>query len=255
MRLIRPWVKLLAVVVFTLTIYLIYIPGYLLSYPFDSIRAMWRNIYMRVWSYGMCLILNIRVTTKGTPPEPPFFLVSNHLSYIDIIPLYVNLKCTFVAKKEVYHWPVLGFIIMTMGVIFIDRSQKRDINRVNLILSKSSHPYQGIVVFPEGTTSGGTGVLPFRPPLLQYPADQNKKVHYSSLRYETDQSAGDQHAEVSVCFYGARDPFHKHLFKLASNKRINCTIIFCDEPIKSADRKILADKLHKGIQTIFDPMV
>ncbi len=252
---IRPWVKLLSAIVYTLTIYVIYMPGYLLTYPFKTFHSAWRNLYMRVWSHGMCLFLNIHVKTEGVPPKPPFFIVSNHLSYIDIISLYLNLKCTFVAKKEVRSWPVLGFMVMTMGVVFIDRSRKKDVVRVNQILSESLHKRQGIAVFPEGTTSGGEGILPFRPPLLQYPADMNLPVYYSSLRYETNEAKGDLHARESVCFFGAREPFHKHLFKLASNKRINCTVRFCEKPIKDGDRKQLAEKLREGVVSIFDPMV
>lgn len=159
------------------------------------------------------------------------------------------------AKKEVRSWPVLGFMVMTMGVVFIDRSRKRDVVRVNQILSESLHKRQGIAVFPEGTTSGGEGILSFRPPLLQFPSDMDMPVYYSSIRYETDEENGDLHARESVCFFGAREPFHKHLFKLASNKRIDCTVRFCEEPIKDGDRKQLAEKLREGVMSIFDPMV
>lgn len=255
MGLFKPWIKISSAVIYTLVTYLIYIPGFLLTYPFKAYHSAWRNLYMKVWSIGMCFFLNIRVTTVGTPPKPPFFMVSNHLSYVDIITLYLKLRCTFVAKKEVRSWPVLGFMVMTMGVIFIDRSKKRDVKRVNKILSESLNKNQGIIVFPEGTTSGGTGILPFRPPLLQFPADKNMPVHYSSLRYETDQEKGDLHAEESVCFYGAREPLHKHLIKLASNRRINCNITFSEEPIRGTDRKELAEKLHEGVRSIFIPMV
>lgn len=209
---------------------------------------------MRFWSKGACLILNIRVRMTGSPPEAPFFLVSNHLSYIDIIPIYLNLNCTFVAKKAVRHWPLLGFMVSTMGVIFVDRTRKRDVKRVNRILSESMTHHQGVVVFPEGTTSGGDRVLPFRPPLLQYPAEEEISVYTAAIRYETDEARGDSPAEDSVCFYGARDPFHKHLVKLAGNRRIDCSIRFGKTPVRDADRKELAEKCRKSVQQLFEPM-
>lgn len=199
------------------------------------------------------MALNIKVKTEGDPPQAPFFLVSNHLSYIDIIPLYLNLKCTFVAKKEVRSWPLLGFMVKTMGVIFIDRSRKRDVTRVNDILSQSLNKYQGIILFPEGTTSAGGSLLSFRPPLLDYPASEEIPVYYSTIHYRTAEDKGDPPANESVCFYGARDPFHKHVLKLAKNRRVDCTIRFCSDPVQRSDRKELAQKLHSSMSEIFEP--
>ncbi len=214
----------------------------------------WRNGYMRFWSRGACLILNIRIQKKGEPPKAPFFLVSNHLSYIDIIPMYLHLDCTFVAKKAVRHWPLLGFMVSTMGVVFVDRTRKRDVNRVNRILTESMTYHQGVVVFPEGTTSGGDRILPFHSSLLQYPAEETKPVYTAAIRYKTDEAHGDSPAKESVCFYGARDSFHKHLVKLAGNRRVDCVIRFGDTPVWDADRKKLADKCRKSVQQLFEPM-
>jgi lyso-ornithine lipid O-acyltransferase len=254
MKSVRASVKVILIILYTFTTYGIYLLGYvllkLIRFRIDS----WRNLFMRVWSIGNARILNLKITTIGEPPEPPFFLVSNHLSYLDIIPLFINLKCTFVAKKEVRSWPVLGFMVMTTGVIFVDRSRKRDVTRVNEILSDSLNNHQGVIVFPEGTTSAGNEILPFRPPLLEFPAASEIPVYYASIRYETDQERGDLPAEESVCFYGAREPLHTHIYKLAGNLRINCTIQFCENPITESDRKQLAVKLQEAVSSIFVPM-
>lgn len=246
-------VKIFFLIVFTLSIYLIYLPLYLLARVLHIRYEPLRNLYMYLWSVGMCMVLNIRVKTEGNPPTAPFFLVSNHLSYIDIIPLYLNVKCTFVAKKEVRSWPMLGFMVKTMGVIFVDRARKRDVTRVNDLMSKSLNKYQGMVLFPEGTTSGGERLLPFRPSLLDFPANRNLSVHYCTISYQTAEDKGDPPAEESVCFYNARDPFHKHVLKLAKNRRIDCKIRFCDRPVQCEDRKELAEKLRNSMSTIFEP--
>jgi len=246
-------IKIFFLIVYTLSLYLIYLVVFALIWLFKLPFEPLRNLYMYLWSKGMCVVLNIRVETEGEPPKAPFFLVSNHLSYIDIIPLYLNLNCTFVAKKEVRSWPLLGFMVKTMGVIFIDRSRKRDVTRVNEILSKSLNRYQGIILFPEGTTSGGEELLSFRPSLLDYPASEEIPVFYSTINYKTAEEKGDISANKSVCFYGARDPFHKHVLKLAKNRRIDCKIRFCSEPVQCGDRKELAQKLHSGMSRIFEP--
>jgi len=99
-------VKIFFLIVYTLSLYLVYLAVFALIWLFKLPYEPLRNLYMYLWSKGMCVVLNIRVETEGEPPQAPFFLVSNHLSYIDIIPLYLNLKCTFVAKKEVRSWPL-----------------------------------------------------------------------------------------------------------------------------------------------------
>lgn len=201
---------------------------------------------MRFWSKTVAKILNIHYHVSGAPPEAPFILVSNHLSYIDIIPMFIHMDCTFVAKKAVESWPGLGPMVKHTGVIFVDRSIRRDVTRVNAVLSESLSKHQGIVLFPEGTTTGGDKVLPFRSSLLNYPASEGISVHYSAIQYRTSES--DPSADETVCFYGARDPFHKHVFKLAGNKRIECRIEYGEESIQASDRKELAKKLHERVE-------
>ncbi len=136
---------------------------------------------MRFWARTTAGILSIKFQVIGTPPDAPFILVSNHLSYIDIVPMFINMNCTFVAKKEVESWPLLGPMVKHTGVIFVDRSIKRDVNRVNKLLSKSLNKNQGIVLFPEGTTTGGDRVLPFRSALLNYPASASSTLFGDSV--------------------------------------------------------------------------
>lgn len=255
MRKFRSIFKVSLLVLYTTTTYLLYLGPHAVSRLLGLNYQPIRNLHMNTWARGVSKILNIQIKVEGEAPKPPFFLVSNHLSYIDIVPMFLKLKCTFVAKKEVRSWPVLGFMVATMGVIFVDRSRKRDVKRVNSILTNSLTKYQGVVVFPEGTTSGGEKILPFRPPLLEYPSSEEIPVCFASIRYETDTAKGDLPAERSVCFYGARDPFHKHVMMLAANRRITCTMTFSDKAVIRKNRKELADELQKRVSEIFEPMV
>src|SRR6056297_3660026 len=174
-------IKIFFLIVYTLTLYLIYLVAFavlcLFKLPYEPLR----NLYMYLWSQGMCVVLNIKVKTKGEPPKAPFFLVSNHLSYLDIIPLYLNLKCTFVAKKEVRSWPVLGPMVKSVGVIFVDRNRRKDVTRVNELVSNVLNNDQGLILFPEGTSSAGSTVLPFHSSLLKLPAASGLPVHTVSL--------------------------------------------------------------------------
>lgn len=206
---------------------------------------------MHTWAYGVAKIFNLHIEVEGVPPEPPFFIVSNHLSYLDIIPLYLNLKCTFVAKKEVRSWPLLGPMVKSVGVIFVDRNRRKDVTRVNELVSNVLNKDQGLILFPEGTSSAGSAVLPFHSSLLKLPAASGLPVHTVSLYYET--ADGDQPAKESVCFYGARESFVNHVVKLSKTTKITCKVRFGATPVTSGDRKILAVKLREEVNKIFEP--
>ncbi|HKL15263.1 MAG TPA: lysophospholipid acyltransferase family protein [Balneolaceae bacterium] len=251
MSTLRAILRLFLLIVYTLTTFGIYLAGYLVVQLINVRYEPWRNLFMRSWARGVAFIFNIQVDAIGEPPKAPFFIVANHMSYLDIVPLYLNLRCTFVAKKEVRSWPVIGFMVKAVGVIFIDRNQRKDVKRVNELLNSSLNEYQGMIVFPEGTSSGGREVLTFHSSLLQLPAAANRPVHYCSLYYET--GIGDPPADHSVCFYGARESFTQHIWKFAQTRSIYCEIRFGQEPVKSSDRKELADKLHQKIEEIFRP--
>jgi lyso-ornithine lipid O-acyltransferase len=251
MRHIRAVIKIFGVILFTLTGYLFYLPVYLFIRLFGLHYEPWRNFFMRNWSRVIGWVLAIKVTRQGSPPKPPFFLVSNHVSYIDIIPMYLSMDCTFVAKKEVRSWPVMGFMVMTMGVIFVDRGRKRDVQRVNKLQAQSLNERQGVVLFPEGTTSDGAEILPLRSPLLEFPVSEGIPVHYATIHYKT--AEGDVHAGESVCWFG-RESFAQHIYKLAGNRRIYCTITFASEPVESGDRKVLKDRLEEKMNEQFEPI-
>jgi len=251
MTTLRASLRLFSLIIYTLTTFGIFLVGHFFLWLFKVRYEPWRNLFMRTWAQGVAFIFNIQVDAVGTPPKAPFFIVANHMSYLDIVPLYLNLRCTFVAKKEVRSWPVLGFMVKAVGVIFIDRNRRKDVKRVNDLLNQSLNEYQGIIVFPEGTSSGGREVLPFHSSLLQLPAAANRPVHYCSLYYET--GIGDPPADHSVCFYGARESFAQHIWKFAQTCSIYCEIRFGQEPVQSSDRKELADTLHDKIDGIFRP--
>ena len=251
MRKIRGYFRLFVLLIFTLTTFGIYWVGLAVPKLLQKRYEPWRNLFMRTWAEGVAFIFNMQVEIEGKPPQAPFFLVSNHLSYMDIIPLYLSLRCTFVAKKAVRSWPVLGYMVNAVGVIFVDRKRKTDVKRVNEELSRSMNMYQGLIFFPEATSSGGEEILPFHASLLQFPADEQIPVHTASISYATAKE--DPPARDSVCFFGARHGFLEHLMILSQTKKIYCKIKFGTKTEQSSDRKELALKLRENIQEYFEP--
>lgn len=211
-----------------------------------------RGYLLRTWGKTCCFILGIHLEVENTPPEPPFLLVSNHLSYLDVFVLFSQLRCLFVAKSDVKTWPLAGFIIKTCGILFIDRSRKRDVKRVNALISENITDDQGIILFPEGTTSPGLEVLPFKTSLLQYSATEHFPISHVSISYKTDDE--QKPAYNNVCWWGDVS-FMTHFWNLLHINKIKAKMVFGKEKILSDDRKELALKLHKCMADNFEPVV
>ena len=127
---LRGWIKLAGFAAVTLPTYLIL----LLSVPLlDLLRfpsGRWSAMLLRTWARWSARTLGMRVRVEGTPPEPPFLLVSNHLSYVDVLVLGSQLGSVFVARGDVEGWPLFGPLCRTGGSIFVKRESKRDLVRV-----------------------------------------------------------------------------------------------------------------------------
>ena len=121
-----------------------------------------------LWARGVLRLLRATLRVSGAPPEPPFFLVSNHLSYLDIVVLYSQVPCSFVAKSEVARWPAIGRLARMAGHLFVDRQRSASLPETLAGMREKLAIGTGVAVFPEATTSPGGEVLPF--PLVFLPS-------------------------------------------------------------------------------------
>jgi 1-acyl-sn-glycerol-3-phosphate acyltransferase len=189
---------------------------------------------------------------EGRPPEPPFFLVSNHLGYVDVVVLGAQFPCVFVAKADVAHWPVFGALCRVADTIFIDRTSKRDIPRVIARIRQVLASGRGVVVFPEGSSTNGAEVLRFRPSLLETAAIAGIPVSYASLSYSTPPGAPPAHR--AVCWWDEQT-FASHFLGLLGLPEIRASVTFGGETIQERDRKILAERLQYAVRAQFRPVV
>src|SRR5690625_3599580 len=139
--------KIVVFLIHMLASYLIFI---VLLYPlklFGVSKFRWKNKMVKGWAKRGLKLLGLELEVKGPVPEPPFFLVSNHLSYLDIPVYYSILNTTFVSKAEVRNWPVIGAMPRSLHVIFIDRQKRRDVMRVNREISAEIGDEQGVLMF------------------------------------------------------------------------------------------------------------
>ena len=108
-------------------------------------------------------LFGVRVIERGTPPDGTATLVlANHVSWLDI-PVIGSLRpLSFIAKSEIEGWPVVGLMAKLQRSVFLDRARRKATAEVNETVASRLADGEVIVLFPEGTTSDGNRILPFR---------------------------------------------------------------------------------------------
>jgi lyso-ornithine lipid O-acyltransferase len=175
--------------------------------------------------------LSIDIQMEGAFP-PRGLLVVNHLSYLDILVLSALSPCAFVAKKEVRSWPLFGLMAYMAGTVFVDRSRTVDAHRANAEVSQALADGVVVVLFPEGTSSDGSTVLPFRPALFEAAVAGGEYVTSAHISYVVDEGS----VAMDVCYWGEMS-FFPHLLNLLSKPKVEAQVRFSPEVRKFADRK------------------
>jgi 1-acyl-sn-glycerol-3-phosphate acyltransferase len=111
---------------------------------------------MLLWLCGV----NVKIQGKPIKQGPVLWAV-NHVSWLDIFVLNVVRSTAFVAKQEIRHWPLIGWLAAGADTIFIERGFRHAVHRVGLAMQLRFERGQAVGLFPEGTTSNGFDVLPF----------------------------------------------------------------------------------------------
>lgn len=246
---VRAQVRLFLLALSFSTTFLIWLVGALVLSPFPVGQRRWRNCFTRIGALVVARTLNMRIEVTGRPPQPPFCLVSNHLSYLDAVVIMSRIKGVMIAKSEVASWPFIGFLSKKIGTVFIDRKTGRDVVRVNTIIRTLLESGDGIAFFPEGTTSSGSRVERFRSSLLNYPAESTYPVHYAAIRYQTHTHV----ARERVCWWGDMT-FAAHLYQLARLPGFTAQVHFGMSPVVDSDRKKLTGELQRRIEHLFKPV-
>ena len=128
----------------------------------------------------MCAVLGLRVQVRGTPVAgSQAVFICNHLSHLDIPVIGSVLRACFVAKDDIRGWPVFGALARLQQTVFISRNARRagDASKVLKVALDAGHR---LVLFPEGTTSDGSGVLPFKSSIFAVLADSS--LHHVALQ-------------------------------------------------------------------------
>jgi 1-acyl-sn-glycerol-3-phosphate acyltransferase len=244
---IRAAIKFTIFLVATLGLYAVWF----VADPFRSDKVRWRQRIFYLWTRSFVRVSRMRIEMTGTPPKPPFFLVTNHLSYADIAAIRTIVNGVFVAKAEVKTWFLAGQICRDIGTIFIDRSNRRDIPRAGDEILERFDLGEGVTVFPEGTSTAGKEVLPFNSSFFEFAARAGLPVSYAAIGYTVP--PGQPPASQVVC-WGEDISFLAHMWRLLKLPEYTAFVRFGDEPVTDPDRKQLAADLHRHVAELFVPV-
>ena len=230
---------------------IIYVSWWIGSF-FVPNKQYWRQLAFKLWTLSFVRLSGMTIEVIGTPPNPPFFLVVNHVSYVDIALIRAAVPGVFVAKAEISDWLVAGRLVRDMGNIFIDRKNRRDIPRAGKKILERLDEGEGVVIFPEGTSTKGEDVLPFNSSFLEFAASSGLPISYASISYRTP--PGEPTPSQRICWWDDTK-FIPHMFRLFTLGRYTGVINFGNELVKGDDRKKLAAELRERVKKGFIPML
>ena len=219
------------------------LPDYLIRCAFrrNHSRRRARALWLQRTARRVAAIFKLNPRAAGPIPSRGL-LVSNHLSYLDILVISSITPAIFVAKREVKLWPVVGWLAQLAGTLFVDRARRVQVGQVNDEIQTALDQGALVVLFPEGTSSDGRTVLPFKSSLLEPAAQSAHPLSVCAMHYTLED--GDAGTEVS---YWGDHTFFPHLLNLMGKRAVHATVRFAPVQRTGTDRKELARQLHGEI--------
>jgi 1-acyl-sn-glycerol-3-phosphate acyltransferase len=210
------------------------------------VRRPRAGVETAVWTHAWCRrivkALGVECGVLGKLPESGA-VVSNHLSYLDILVYFSVRPFVMVAKSEVKGWPLLGWMTARAGTVYVQRGGgPSTYDAVNAAMAEAYRTGLPVLFFPEGTTTDGQrGVLPFRRGLFHSVLNEGVSLRTAAVRYAIEECAENRGATVAndVCWWG--DAYlGPHLFRLLGLRGVRAEVRFGDEVRTRADRFVLS---------------
>ena len=174
-------------------------------------------------------VLGVKWSVTGETPDGGA-VVSNHLSYLDILLYAAHRPFVMVAKSEVSEWPLIGWLTRQAGTVYVVRGGgPATYPAVNQAMGEAFLSGLPVLFFPEGTTTDGSCLLPFKRGLLHSVLNESALLHVSALRY----------SDASACWWGDATLL-PHLLHVAGMKDLRAELRFGPEVQERSDRFELA---------------
>jgi 1-acyl-sn-glycerol-3-phosphate acyltransferase len=193
----------------------------------------------RNWGKTCLFILGLRCTKSAFPKTDCYILMPNHRSYLDIMVFAAYSPSAFVAKQEVKKWPVLGQALSASQAVLVNRSELKSLLNTMQSIKSSIEKGISITLFPEGTTSIGPGILPFKSGSFKIAADLQVPVIPCAIHYR----------DIGMAWIGS-DALIPHFFRQFWQPTSMVNIQFGKPLVSSDHQKLKAEVKEQIIQML-----
>jgi 1-acyl-sn-glycerol-3-phosphate acyltransferase len=192
------------------------------------------SIAVKLWSKAVTKIMNLKMHFNRAVPDINGIIVSNHLSYVDIVTTSSLFNIRFAPNTDVAKWFLFGAYLNLSRPIWVDRNSRQAAKNTVIEFVETIKHNVNLLVFPEGRISNGeNGLRPFKSTIFEAAVLGNCKIMPVLLHYH----------DKNICWINGM--FHKHLWNLLKMKEIHVDVHFL-EPLdpNGMDRKTLAKHVH-----------
>lgn len=205
------------------------------------IRCRRTGPHVSRWARLGARCLGIRVKARGSPPPRGALVVANHQGYADIVTIGGLFPCTFAARHDMRRWPLFGSLAASGATIFINRDNVRAGYRGVAQATAALGVGATLIAFPEGTSTDGSGLLPFRTGIFQAAVGAQAPVVPAAIRYREIDGVPIDASNRHLVGWFREESFLGHLLRLASHHRVDAEVHFGDAIVPPhEDRRSLA---------------
>jgi 1-acyl-sn-glycerol-3-phosphate acyltransferase len=211
---------------------------FILLLIFPWLKAEQRHHSIRKWCKQLLDIFQMRLSVIGAEhlEDAHYLMAANHISWIDIHVINAFKPHYFVAKSEVASWPIFGWMAKQLGTLFIERGKSNSIrNMIQEIAEQLSQ--KAICIFPEGTSTDGWQVAPFKPNLFEAAIVASTPVYVLAIQYFDLQTGKKTTAPAFIGDMGLVDS----MWNLICSPPICAQISISEKLPALKDRKALAE--------------
>jgi 1-acyl-sn-glycerol-3-phosphate acyltransferase len=232
----------------------------LILYPWLEASALLRfrggqRVISKAFHRIIRAVLGLRISEQGAPsPIRPLILIANHISWLDIVTISSILPAIFVAQHDVATWPIFGRLAKLSPSIFVNRNRRLEVLKTINSISDALSADEVVAIFPEGTSTDGANVLPFRSSLFGSVRETLVRAEHLPAMFIQPVSVAYLGPNRRLAAWALEDeiPFFPHLLQVACLRRIDVALTW-GEPIsadRSSDRKLLAKWLEEAVRGV-----